>query len=248
MKRFLLLTFAVFAAISAHTAQAQVMSGYQGQLIYNKPVAIPSGTFATGSVTLGSNPADTDTLTLGGTTITFVAGTPSGSQVQIGGTNLITTASLLSFLQGSSDTNLVKCTYTALSTNGITLTNTTVGSAGNSFTLAKSSSAITLSGATLTGGAQAASPVIDMHGFSLAGILLPATFTSTTLTFTASVDGTNFYALKSTTSGSALSYTVAQGTYAAIDPVAFYGIRYLKIVTGSAEGATRTLTLALKGI
>lgn len=94
----------------------------------------------------------------------------------------------------------------------------------------------------------ATSAVIDMKGFSLVGVLLPATFTGTTLTFTVSVDGTNFFALKSTTSGTALSYTVVQGTYAAIDPFPFYGVRYLKIVSGSTEGANRTLTLALKGI
>lgn len=95
---------------------------------------------------------------------------------------------------------------------------------------------------------QTASSVIQLNGFSLVGVLLPAAFTGTAMTFQASVDGTNFFVVKSTISGSSLSYTVAQGNYYAIDPVPFYGIHYLKIVSGTAEGAARTLTLALKGI
>lgn len=90
--------------------------------------------------------------------------------------------------------------------------------------------------------------IINLHGFTLTGILLPTTFTSTTLTFLVSVDGTNFYPLKTTASGTSLSYTVAQGTYAALNPVDFYGVHYLEIVGGSTEGSARTLTLALKGI
>lgn len=90
-------------------------------------------------------------------------------------------------------------------------------------------------------------PAINLGGFSLCGILLPAAFTGTALTFEASVDGTNFFPVKSTTSGSALSYTVAQGTFAAINPQDFQGVQYLKIVSGSTESAARNLTLALKG-
>jgi hypothetical protein len=92
------------------------------------------------------------------------------------------------------------------------------------------------------------SAAVTLKGFSLVGILLPATFTGTTLTFTVSVDCTNYFALKTSTSGTSLSYTVAQGTYAAINPVDFYGVNCLKIVSGSTEGSARTLTLAVKGI
>ena len=95
---------------------------------------------------------------------------------------------------------------------------------------------------------QTASAVVQLKGYSLVGVQLPAAFTGTTLTFQVSSDGVTFVALKSTTSGTALSYTVAQGTYAAIDPVAFYGVNYLKIVSGSSEGANRVLAISLKGI
>lgn len=92
------------------------------------------------------------------------------------------------------------------------------------------------------------SEAIALNGFALCGILFPAAFTGTALTFEVSdaIDGT-FVPLKSTTSGSALSYTVAQGTYAAIDPKDFQGVQFLKVKSGSAEGGARVLKLALKG-
>ncbi len=89
---------------------------------------------------------------------------------------------------------------------------------------------------------------VHLGGMALCGIQFPATFTGTTVTFEASFDGVTFVALKSTTSGSALSYTVAQGTFAAIDPKDFQGVNYLKVVSGSTEGAARTLQLAVKGL
>lgn len=91
------------------------------------------------------------------------------------------------------------------------------------------------------------STIIECGGLALCGVLLPATFTGTALTFNASVDGTNFFPVHSTTSGTALSYTVAQGTYCAIDPKDFYGVNYLIIKSGSSEAAARTLIVSLKG-
>lgn len=91
------------------------------------------------------------------------------------------------------------------------------------------------------------SATIHCAGFVLCGILIPASFTSTAISFLASVDGTNFFPVKSTTSGSALSYTVAPGEFNAIDPKDFYGINYLQIKTGSTEVAARTLVASLRG-
>mgnify|MGYP003403135032 CR=1 FL=1 len=106
-----------------------------------------------------------------------------------------------------------------------------------------------LSGVTTTiANTETESAVIKLNGLVPVGIIFGA-FTGTTLTFLAcdTADGT-FVALKSTTSGAALSYTVAQNTYAAIDPTPFQGVGYLKLKSGSAEGATRTLKLSLKGL
>lgn len=92
------------------------------------------------------------------------------------------------------------------------------------------------------------SAAISCGGLVLCGVKLPATFTGTAISFLMcdTVDGT-YVAVKSTTSGTALSYTVAQGTYCAIDPRDFQGISFLKIKSGSTEGAARTLVCSLKG-
>lgn len=92
------------------------------------------------------------------------------------------------------------------------------------------------------------SAAIDLKGMALNGVKLPATFTGTAISFEMcdTADGT-YVPVKSTTSGTTLSYTVAQATYAAIDPTPFQGIRYLKIVSNATEGAERTLLCSLKG-
>lgn len=101
--------------------------------------------------------------------------------------------------------------------------------------------------ATIANG-QTVSGAIALGGLTLCGIILPAAFTGTAISFQMSdaIDGT-FVAVKSTTSGTALSYTVAQNTYCAIDPRDFQGIAFLKIVSGTAEGGARTLGCAVKG-
>lgn len=101
---------------------------------------------------------------------------------------------------------------------------------------------------TLIASGQQESAAINCGGMALCGIFLPAAFTGTTLTFEASqaIDGT-FIAVKNTTSGTSLSYTVAANTYCALDPKDFQGIHFLKIKSGSSEAADRTLILSLKG-
>lgn len=94
---------------------------------------------------------------------------------------------------------------------------------------------------------QTVSAAIPVNGLALVGIQLPAAFTGTALTFQGSLDGVLFQPIFVTTSGTALSYTVAQGHYVAIDPAPFQGLKALKLVSGTSEGAARALTLALKG-
>jgi hypothetical protein len=89
------------------------------------------------------------------------------------------------------------------------------------------------------------SAAIPCNGLSLVGIQLPAAFTGTALTFQSSVDGTTYQPVYN--SAGAVSYTVAQGHFIAIDPKDFYGIVYLKIVSGTSEAAARSFTALLKG-
>lgn len=102
--------------------------------------------------------------------------------------------------------------------------------------------------ASIANGQQESSVIPCGGGLSLCGVLLPAAFTGTALTFEAcdTSDGT-FVPIYTSTSGTALSYTVAQGGYYAIDPKDFYGVQFLKIKSGSAEAAARTLIVSLKG-
>jgi hypothetical protein len=110
-----------------------------------------AGVQASGTITFTGTGSNTDTLTVGGTSIELVTGTPTGNEVLIGGSASATAGNMYTFLANSTDTNISKCTY---SLNGavITVTYKLVGTAGNSFTLAKSSTAITLSAGDLAGG------------------------------------------------------------------------------------------------
>lgn len=131
-------SFARFEVTSATTGVNSAIG------FFNPPTAVGSAAFS-------ANPANLDTLTIQGTLITFVTGAPVGSQVQIGATLAITLASLLTFLSSSADVNLVKMTYSVVAST-LYIVSVLTGTAGNAYTLAKVSTAITLSGATLAGG------------------------------------------------------------------------------------------------
>jgi hypothetical protein len=115
---------------------------------------------ATGTATFSANPTAADTLTIAGTAVTFVASGATGNQVNIGTSLAVTMANLMTLLISSADANLIKCTYSlnaaqsvlTVTANQTISSGANAGAAGNALTLAKSSSAITVSGATLTGG------------------------------------------------------------------------------------------------
>ncbi|MBK8211480.1 MAG: hypothetical protein IPK78_17560 [Rhodospirillales bacterium] len=111
-------------------------------------------TKAAGYVALSSQPAANSTITLNGVTWTFVIGTPSGNQTQIGASIDATLSALASNLNGSADVQVAKCTYTANAADDrLDIQFDTAGTAGNSFTLAASANSNgTVSAATLTGG------------------------------------------------------------------------------------------------
>lgn len=81
----------------------------------------------------------------------------------------------------------------------------------------------------------------DMNGAVLAAVIIPAEFTGSAITFQASVDGETFYDVVA--SGSAYSVSVTAGDYHAVEHANFLGANYIKVVSGSAEGAERTVTL-----
>jgi len=115
---------------------------------------------ATGHITFTGNPSNADTVTVNGVSIEFVSGTPTGSQVKIGGTDLITAANLQAFLSASSNTSINIASYSLDSTGLIVeVQYNTPGPTGDTFTLAKSSTNISVSGGTLTGGSLGSSDI-----------------------------------------------------------------------------------------
>ncbi len=115
----------------------------------NSTVGFASLPDAVGSASFSGPPANNDTITLNGTAITFVTSGATGNQVNIG-TTAVTLASLATLINASVDVQISKFKATVVGTI-LYLNAVTTGAGGNSLTLAKSATAITLSGATLSG-------------------------------------------------------------------------------------------------
>lgn len=99
---------------------------------------------ATGTITASDNPSANDTVTVGATTYTFVASSPTGAQVLIGATAAASMANLAAIISGMATASA--------STTTVTVTASIAGTIGNSIVLAKSSTNLTVSGAKLSGG------------------------------------------------------------------------------------------------
>lgn len=109
---------------------------------------------ATGYFAFSAQPAANSTITLNGTTWTFVSGTPSGNQTQIGVSVDATITALATNLNASADAQVAKCTYTANTTDDrLEISFDSPGLSGNSFTLAASTTSnATRSAATMLSG------------------------------------------------------------------------------------------------
>lgn len=117
----------------------------------NSTVSFLEAPTATGKVTFAGQPADGNTLTLNGTTTTFVDADPGAGEVLIGGNLAATLANLLTFLRASEDAQLVKFEY-MVSGSILYLNAAASGAGGNALTLARVGANMTVSGATLAGG------------------------------------------------------------------------------------------------
>ena len=94
------------------------------------------------------------------------------------------------------------------------------------------------------GGTASAEVDLGVDGFMLVGISTP-TLTGTALTFqVATASGGTFRTLEKD-DGNAYTLVVESSKYYPINPDHFLGVRFLKVVSGSAEGAERTLILHL---
>lgn len=109
------------------------------------------GVKATGTVTLDTNPANADTLTMNGVVYTFKTSATLAADIQIGGSKEGTAANLQLVLAASANSLITVATYATVG-NVLTVTYKTKSATGNGYTMTKSSSHITLSGAVLSGG------------------------------------------------------------------------------------------------
>jgi hypothetical protein len=124
---------------------------------------------ATGSFTFTAQPAVSATISVGGTTFTFVASGATGNQCNIGVNLAATMTALAVALNASVVPAVAAVTYAATATQ-ITMVHDTLGHIGNSFALAASTSPAsnaTPSAATLTGGA-------NTHTFNSGNWVLPS--------------------------------------------------------------------------
>lgn len=91
---------------------------------------------------------------------------------------------------------------------------------------------------------QTVSSAADLRGALLTAIIFPGTFTGATVSFQASVDGTNYYDVTDD-AGSAVSATATDGDYVPITHTDFLGANHIKVVSAGAEGGDRTVTLVV---
>ncbi len=145
--------------------------GVQPEVFDSLGAAQAAAAPATGTITFSAQPANTSTITFNGTAVEFVTSGATGLQVNIGTTLAVTLARLLNLLQGSSDSELVQFQYT-LAGSALGLSASVAGTAGNSLTVAASTSPAsnaTVSHSTLQNGAAAITPPTIPQSFTLAG-------------------------------------------------------------------------------
>lgn len=101
---------------------------------------------------------------------------------------------------------------------------------------------------TIANGQQTSDAADLSSGRSVVGVLMPAAFTGTALTFTTCATSGGTYVPVHEAGGDAYSVTVAAARYIPIPPADLSGVRYLKVVSGSAEGGARVVRLVVRHV
>lgn len=81
---------------------------------------------------------------------------------------------------------------------------------------------------------------------SVVALVTPAALTGTAFTFEGSMDSSTFVPVYN--EGTQYSVNVGTSRYVALNAAVFQGLQSIKIVSGSAEGADRTIQIVLKEI
>ena len=87
------------------------------------------------------------------------------------------------------------------------------------------------------------------NGQTLVGLILPAALTGTTITFQRcdTADGT-FVPIYSMDGASVYGIVAGTSRYVPVQPDVFSGVPFVKVVSGSAEGAARTIGLVCRNV
>lgn len=94
---------------------------------------------------------------------------------------------------------------------------------------------------------QTVSNGIDLGELAVVGLITPAALTSVAITFQASADNMTYNQV-TTRDATVYSVTVSASKHVVIPPADLCGIRWIKVVGGSAEGGDRDIILLLRAV
>lgn len=149
-----------FVVVAGQSYQIGLSDDFPTGLRSLTSVVVTAPTAASGNVTFTANPAADDTVTVNGTVFTAKASGATGNQFNIGADVTATALNLANVLNASVVAGVALATYSP-ALGVVTVTYDTGGTAGNAFTLAKSGTNITVSGATLSGGSASGATTLD---------------------------------------------------------------------------------------
>lgn len=96
--------------------------------------------------------------------------------------------------------------------------------------------------ATIANGATT-SGVIDMGGASMAGLIIPASFTGTAISFKISDTFGGTYVPLKNSAGTTVSFTVSSSSAIGFDPTDFAAFRYFQIVSNNTEVGDKAIKI-----
>lgn len=99
---------------------------------------------------------------------------------------------------------------------------------------------------TIANGQTVSSELRTGYRTSVVAIITPAALTGTAVTFQGSVDGSTFVPVYN--EGTQYSVNVGTSRYVALNNALLGGVQSIKVVSGSAEAAERTIQVVLKEV
>lgn len=92
---------------------------------------------------------------------------------------------------------------------------------------------------------------LSPYGHTLVGIIVPSTWTTASISFTASHrSGGTFYPVYNAAGAALATGSITGGTavWIALDPADFAGIRFIKLVASASQSGGDTLTLITRAV